>query len=294
MHGKGLREALMGKIRNSWEISKQCWRVLMLDRELLVFPIMSAGAMVLVIASFFIPLWESGVFQQASEHHRHVSITQDPVLFAVYFAFYLVSYFVIIYFNAALISAAMIRLRGGDPTIGDGLRAANRCLPAILGWTLLSAVIGMIIQAIEERVGILGKLVVGFIGLAWAVASYFVIPTIVTENVGPVEALKRSAAIIKKTWGETLTVQVGLSLLAFGAGLLAMVVMVGGGALMPLSPILGGSVMALGLIAFFAAILVTATLQAILTAALYLYAADGKVPGNFDNALLKNAFAPKS
>jgi hypothetical protein len=72
-----------------------------------------------------------------------------------------------------------------------------------------------------------------------------------------------------------------------------MVVIVGGGALMPVSPVLGGSVMALGVIGFFAAIVVTATLHAILTAALYLYAADGKVPQNFDNALLKNAFAPK-
>ena len=284
----------MGKIRNSWEISKQCWRVLMLDRELLVFPIMSAGAMLLVIASFFIPLWESGLLQSAHEHHERVTMTQDPALFAVYFAFYLVSYFVIIYFNSALISAAMIRLRGGNPTIGDGLRAANKCLPAILGWTLLSAVVGMIIQAIEERVGILGKLVVGFIGLAWAIASYFVIPTIVTENVGPVEALKRSAAIIKKTWGETLTVNVGLTVLAFGMGLLAMVVIVAGGALMPTSPVLGGSVMALGMVAFLGGILVTATLQAILTAALYLYAADGEVPRNFDNALLKTAFVPKS
>ncbi len=223
----------------------------------------------------------------------NVSATQDPVLFAAYFAFYLVSYFVIIFFNSALVSCAMIRLRGGDPTVGDGLRAAMKCLPAILGWALLSAIVGMIIQAIEERVGFLGRLVVGFIGLSWAIASYFVIPTIVSENVGPVEALKRSASIIKKTWGETLTVQVGLSVLAFAAGLVAMVVIVGGGALMPVSPVLGGSVMALGVIGFLAGIVVIATLHAILTAALYLYAADGKVPQNFDNALLKNAFAPK-
>lgn len=283
----------MNKIRTSWQIAKQCWRVLMLDTELLVFPLMSAGAMLLVIASFFIPLWESGMLQAAHEHHQHVSVTKDPALFIGYFAFYLVSYFVIIFFNSALVSCAMIRLRGGNPSIGDGLRAAMKCLPAILGWALLSAVVGMVIQAIEERVGFLGRLIVGFIGLSWAIASYFVIPTIVTENVGPVEALKRSASIIKKTWGETLTVQVGLSVVAVVAGVVAMLVIVAGGALMPMSPVLGGSVMALGFIAFFAGIVVTATLHAILTAALYLYAADGKVPQNFDNDLLKGAFAPK-
>jgi Family of unknown function (DUF6159) len=283
----------MRKIKISWQIAKQCWAVLRLDSELLIFPLLSAGALLLVIASFFIPLWSSGALQAAAEHHHRVTATQDPLVFAVYFAFYLVSYFVIIFFNSALVSCAMIRLRGGDPTVGDGLRAATKCLPAILGWALLSAVVGTIIQAIEERVGFLGRLVVGFIGLSWAIASYFVIPTIVTENVGPVEALKRSSSIIRKTWGETLTTQIGLSVVAFAAGLVAMVVIVAGGALMPVSPVLGGSVMVLGFIGFFAGIVVTATLHAILTAALYLYAADGKVPQNFDNALLKNAFAPK-
>ncbi len=283
----------MKKIKTSWEIAKQCWRVLLLDRELVLFPLLSAGALLLVSASFFVPIWESGALQTAAEHHHRVTATQDPLLFVAYFAFYLVCYFVIIFFNSALVACAMIRLRGGDPTVADGLRAAMKCLPAIFGWALLSASVGMVLQAIEERVGFLGRLVVGLIGLSWAIASYFVIPTIVIENVGPVEALKRSASIIKKTWGETLTVQVGLSVVAFAAGLVAMVVIVAGGALMPMSPILGGSVMALGVIAFFAGIVVTATLHAILTAALYLYAADGKVPQNFDNALLKNAFAPK-
>jgi len=284
----------MNRIKTSWRIAKQCWSVLLLDSELLIFPLLSAGALLLVMASFFVPLWESGLLKAAAEHHHHVTATQDPVLFAAYLAFYLVCYFVIIFFNAALVSCAMIRLRGGNPSVGDGLRAAVRCLPAILGWALLSAVVGMVIQAIEERVGFLGRLVVGFIGLSWAIASYFVIPTIVTESVGPVEALKRSASIIKKTWGETLTVQVGLSVVAFGAGLVAMVVIFAGGVLMPMSPALGGSLMALGFLGFFAALVVTATLHAILTAALYLYAADGKVPQNFDNALLQGAFAPKA
>ena len=284
----------MKKIKTSWEIAKQCWRVLMLDSELVLFPLMSGAVMLLVMASFFIPLWESGALQAAAEHqHQHVTTTQDPLLFAAYFAFYLVSYFVIIFFNSALVACAMIRLRGGDPTVGDGLRAAMKCLPAILGWALLSAIVGMVIQAIEERVGILGKFVVGFIGLSWAIASYFVIPTIVTENVGPIQALKRSASIIKKTWGETLTAQVGLSVVVFAAGIVTAGLIVGGGALMAMSPVLGGSLMVLGIVWIFAVVLVGATLHAILTAALYLYAADGKVPENFDNALLKNAFAPK-
>ena len=281
----------MKKIKTSWQIAKQCWRVLMLDRELLIFPLLSAIALLLVMASFLAPLWGSGLLSGA-EHDPEAA--HNPVLVAAYFAFYLVSYFVIIFFNSALVACALIRLRGGDPTVGDGLRAAAKCLPAILGWSLLSAVVGMVIQSIEERVGIIGRLIVGFIGIAWAIASYFVIPVIVTENVGPIQALKRSASIIKKTWGETLTTQVGLSVLVFAAGLVTVALMVGGGAVMPTSPVFGGSLMALGFVWIFAAVVVGATLHAILTAALYLYAADGKVPQNFDNELLQNAFTRKS
>jgi Family of unknown function (DUF6159) len=284
----------MNKIKTSWQIAKQCWRVLLLDKELLIFPLLSAIALLLVMASFVVPLWGSGLLKAASEHHHQVNAAHDPVLVAAYFAFYLVSYFVIIFFNSALVACALIRLRGSDPTIGDGLRAAAKCLPAILGWSLLSAVVGMVIQSIEERVGIIGRFIVGFIGIAWAIASYFVIPVIVTENVGPIQALKRSASIIKKTWGETLTTQVGLSVLVFAAGLVTVALMVGGGAVMPTSPVLGGSLMALGFVWIFAAVVIGATLHAILTAALYLYAADGKVPQNFDNELLQNAFTRKS
>lgn len=280
----------MKKIRISWQLAKQCWKVLMLDRELLLFPVLSSAAMVLVIASFMLPLWGSGLLQQAAEHK---DLAHNPVLIAAYLAFYLAAYFVIIFFNTALVACAMIRLRGGNPTVTDGLRAAWERLPAIFGWAALSAFVGLIIQAIEERVGIIGKIIVGLIGIAWAVASYFVIPTIVVENVGPVEALKRSAALIKRTWGEALTVQVGITAVLGIAGIVSAALFAGGGALMGANPIAGGSLLAAGIVWMLCVMVVGATLQAILTAALYLYAADGRVPGDFDNDLLKDVFVPK-
>lgn len=262
----------------------------MLDKELLVFPVMSTLAMILVVASFALPLWGSGLFQDLQQDPN---MAHDPALLAIYFAFYLVSYFVVIFFNAALISCAMIRLRGGDPTVGDGFRGAMKCLPAIFGWAFLSAVVGMVLQALEERVGFIGKLVVSLIGLAWAIASYFVIPVLVTENVGPVDALKRSSSIIRKTWGETLTTQIGLSVVVFGAGLVAVALFAGGGVMMEASPQIAVVLFGLGALWLIVVSMMSAAMQGILTSALYLYAADGKVPGNFDGELLKGAFAPK-
>jgi hypothetical protein len=280
----------MRKLRISWQLARQCWKVLLLDRELLLFPVMSSAALLLVIASFLTPLWSTGVLQRAAEHK---DIAHDPLLVASYVAFYLVSYFVILFFNTALVACALIRLRGGNPTVADGLRAASARLPAILGWSTLSALVGLFVRALEERVGIIGKIIVGFIGIAWAIASFFVIPTIVAENVGPVEALKRSASLIKRTWGETLTVQVGLSLVLAAVGIVAAVFFAGGSALIGSHLALGGTLIGIGILWMLGVLVIGATLQAILTAALYLYAADGKVPGGFDDELLQSAFARK-
>src|SRR5690606_4534657 len=132
-----------------------------------------------------------------------------------------------------------------------------------------------------------------FVGLAWAIASYFVLPVIVTENTGPVAALKRSAAIIKKTWGEALTAQVGLFAVMGAGAFLSGLLVTGGTVLFNHGAVAGGILIALGIAAIFATIVVGATLQAILTAALYLYAADGAAPRNFDGAVLREVFARK-
>jgi hypothetical protein len=85
-----------------------------------------------------------------------------------------------------------------------------------------------------------------------------------------------------------------LGVLVFVAGVVAAALIVGGTVLVGANPVIGGSVMALGFIGFLAAVIAGATLHAILTSALYLYAADGKVAQNFDNELLQNAFTRKS
>src|SRR5882724_10286722 len=94
------------------------------------------------------------------------------------FLFYLANYFVVIFFNTALIHAATIRLRGGDPTLSDGLGFAWENVGRILQWAAVAATVGMILRAIEERVGWLGRFIIALVGAAWTVATYFVIPVI--------------------------------------------------------------------------------------------------------------------
>ena len=109
----------------------------------------------------------------------------------------------IFYFNAALVGAAMIRLEGGDPTVSDGLRIANSKLGAILGYAAIAATVGIVLRMIEERLGIVGRWVVGLLGVAFTLATFLVVPLLVSRNIGPVDAVKESATLLKKTGAKT-------------------------------------------------------------------------------------------
>src|SRR5436190_4478009 len=102
------------RLARSWELIKASSTVLRQDKELLLFPLFSAIAALLVSASFLIPLFVTGAFEHADSHSGNTGT------WIVLFLFYLSQYFVIFFFNAALIGAALIRLDGGDPTVADG------------------------------------------------------------------------------------------------------------------------------------------------------------------------------
>ena len=167
--------------------------------------------------------------------------------------FYFVNYFIIIYFNAALIGAARIRLRGGDPNVWDGFRIANSNLRGIIGWAFISAIVSLIFYALEITTWLLRG--------AWSVFTYLVIPILVVEGVGPVEAIKRSASLLRRTWGEQLVSRFGFDLMVIIVGLPIVLVAVAIGIVVP-QP--AGLIIAVGfgVVAIGALILVTSALKA--------------------------------
>jgi len=168
------------RLSNSWELVKASAAVLRSDKELVVFPIVSAIGVLIVTATFAVPLFLAGLFDQMYTDGHGL----QPLGMLVAFLFYLVQYFVIFFANTALVGAAMIRLDGGDPTVGDGFRIAMRRAGPILGYALISATVGLILRTIAERAGILGRLVISLIGLAWNLATYLVVPVLAAEDVG--------------------------------------------------------------------------------------------------------------
>lgn len=281
-----------------WQLAQQSWRVLKLDKELLVFPLLSGIACVLVMASFAVPLWSTGfvdeVMQERAANQGDGGTFHQIVGLVLLFAYYFVNYFVIVFFNSALIACAIIRFKGGDPTLRDGFSAATSLLPQIAGWAAVAATVGVVLRVIESRSEKVGQIVAGLLGMAWSAVSYFVVPVIVVERVGPIDATKRSFNILKKTWGEALVANLGVGFVIFFASLLGIVpIILGVVALATANIALGIAGIAIGIVLLLIVSLISTALHSILIGALYLYASEGTVPQQFDEDVFRHAFAPK-
>jgi hypothetical protein len=196
----------------------------------------------------------------------------SPLIIVLLFIMYLVFYFIGIYFNTAIVGCATIRLEGGNPTIKDGFRIANKNLRAIAGWALIAATVGIILSAIRERAGILGQIVTSLIGFAWTMAAFFVIPVYIYENLSVSKAIKRSAHVFKDTWGETFIGYFGLGLILVPLALIGLIPIAVG---FYVDGLLVGFIIALVYWIIIACLGIAA--QGVLKASLYRYAITGKV-----------------
>lgn len=277
---------MFDRLARSWTLVKASAAVLRSDKELLLFPVISGVATLLVAASFAVPVIGLRLFEGGEI---------GPLGAVVGFLFYLCQYFVIFFFNTALVGAAMIRLEGGDPTVADGLRIARGKLGVILGYAAIAATVGLLLKAASERAGAFGKILIGLLGMAWTVGTFLVVPILVTRDVGPIDAVKESMALLKRTWGENVAGNVGIGL-AFG--LLTTAVVIASIALVIGAAALGGgrlALVAIGLavIAIAGVAVVQAALSGVYSAAVYRYAVDGEAPQGFAGDQLQAAFRPK-
>jgi hypothetical protein len=278
----------MKKIAHTWSLMSACWQVLKKDKAMLLFPLISGFCCLLLIASFALPLYATNHWRPPA---RDAETAQQVIYYGVLFLFYVCNYFVVVFFNSALVACATMRLSGGNPTLGDGFRAAAARLPVIAGWAVISATVGLVLRVIEDRSEKVGRFVAGLLGTAWTVVSFLVIPMLVVENKNPFTALKESTLLLKKTWGEQVVGNFSFGLIFFVLAIPAF--------LLILLAVFSGSLaviilsVALAVIYLLILGLVQSALQSIFQAALFLYARDGQVPAGFEAELLGNAMASR-
>jgi hypothetical protein len=277
------------RIGNGWALAKSSFKVLKLDPELMLFPLASGIACLLVLASFLLPLVGlGGDYLEVITDDKTTG--GDIVAYILLFLFYFATYFIVIFFNCALVSCAIIRFKGGDPTVMDGLRSAMGSIHYITLWALVAATVGLILKVIESRSENVGRFIAGLLGAAWSMLTFFVAPILVVEQRTPWDAFKRSKDVMVKTWGETFTASFSLGLLNLVVFLVGGLPIMAGLFMMGTSPIVGYLLLAIGIILVIGGILCTTALDTILLAALYIYAEEGVVPEAFDEGTFNSAF----
>ena len=273
------------RLSNSWELAKASWNVLLADKELLIFPILSFIASAVVFATFIIPMLLADLVDSLFASGFNI------MGIIIGLAFYSVLYFVTIFSNAALVGAAMIRLEGGDPTVGDGIRIAMKHIVAIFGYAVIAATVGLILNQISERSGQIGRFIVGIIGLAWNVITFLVVPVLVIEGIGPIAAIQRSGTLLKKTWGEQIVGNLSVNFVFSLIGVLLFIVGAAASVLaFSFSVGLGIAVIVLFAGLLMIVSLISSALSGIYKAAVYQYAVSGKAGQFFDQTTIQGAF----
>jgi len=205
------------RLSNGWTLAMNSLKVLKENKQLIIFPVLSGISLVLIMGSFVLVFL--GVNGWSDEN------IEDPGTIGNYlylFLFYLVNYFIVVFFNMGLIHCTRLYFRGEEVSINAGLRFSLSRIGTIFSWAVFAATVGTILRIIQEESGIIGKIITGIIGIVWNIATFFVVPVIAYEDLGPIAAFKRSSQLMKQKWGESLGATFSFGLIQF----LAMIVLV--------------------------------------------------------------------
>ena len=269
----------MGSISRGFRLARASWWVVKKDRELLWLPVISFVCSLVVMVVFGLGMLGIGLPKQGE--------TVSPGIYILGFFMYVALSFVTIYFNAAVIGTAMKRLRGEDAKISDGLALARQHIGKIFVWAVLTATVGMILRQLQERAGIVGRILIGIVGIAWSVLTYFVLPVLLFEPVGVGESIKRSTQIFRERWGEQF---IGNATISLAVVLIGIPVVLVGGLLAAVAPPVGILVLIVSIGALMA---IGAACSGVFNAALYRYATTGESSGAFTVEDMNASFRPR-
>ena len=274
----------MSKIAITMSLMKASWQVLKKDKELLLLPVFSGICCLSVMTIFILQGLEHGWLKSFA---NDAASQQKNTAYCFMFLFYYCNYLVIVFFNSAIIACAVIRMNGGNPTLGDGLQAAVNRFPHIAGWALIAATIGFLLGMIESGSQRGSSIIARILGISWSVISYLAIPLIVVEKTNPLFAMDFSMEMMRRTWGEQVigNFSFGLVFSLFSLPVLPFLLL--------FSKTWGASSFLPNLIFVVIYLIILSifqsALQNIFNAVIYVFARDGKVPDEFSAEQLRGA-----
>ena len=270
------------RLSNGWKISMNSFKILKANKQLIIFPVLSGISLLLLIGSFF-----TAIYAASGWNFDNLNGTSPVINYLVMFLFYVVNYFIVVFFNMALIHCTHLYFKGEEVTVQKGLQFSMSRLGVIFSWAIFAATVGTILRAIQENSGALGKIITGIIGIVWSVATFFVVPVIAYEKLGPIDAFKRSSQLMKQKWGESLGATFSFSIIQLLAMFLLAIPLFAIGAL--IHPLAG---VALAIPGAFIILAVMSAAQTIFVSAVY-HDVTGDPTEHFNQQMIDNLFQKK-
>lgn len=286
---------MFGSFTRSWEFAKISYRLLGQNKRLILFPILSTLAALLILISFIVPLAATGQLAEWSQFLDEDSTgSGSPIMYITAFLFYFCNYFVVVFCNTGLMACTLKMLNGESATVSYGITFAMKRLPQLVGWALISAVVGVLLKAIENSNKRFGSIIRALLGSAWTALTYFVVPVIVVEGAGPIKAFKRSTQTLQSAWGTALAGNFSMGLIGFLFTLpiiLLFILFIFMGVLSSPLGLLISIVLLIALIVIICAI--TGAADSIFKAVLYAYVSGKTIPEDIDTDSFEYAFRQK-
>lgn len=272
------------RLSNGWTITQSSFSILKKNKQLLIFPVLSGISMLLIMASIIVPILAAAGWEM---ENVNINFENKAVPYLFTFLFYLINYFVVVFFNMALIHCTKLYLQGEEASVSAGLKFSISRISVILSWAMFAATVGTILRLIQENTGWLGKLLAGILGMVWGITTFFVVPIIAYENLGPISAFKRSSQLMKEKWGESLSATFSLGLIKFVAILL--IALPCGLIASYINPFAG---IALGILLVFVVLTVISAAETVFISLVYQNI-NGSVEAHFDQQLIDGLFSKK-
>jgi hypothetical protein len=167
-------------------------------------------------------------------------------------------------------------------------------LPQLLAWSAVSATVGLVIRVLEQagrKRGEYGKyFLIQIFGVLWSVATYFIVPVLVIERLGPWKALKRSVKVLSRTWGDQIGGRIGIDFFILPIWLAGFALVSFGVHAGVTTSSAGPILLGVGILWLVVTALIHSTLDTVLLSALYLYSTQDEIPAQWEAAQLEQAF----
>ena len=269
------------RIRTGWQLTKAALKILQQDKELILYPLCAALGMIGLIVVFFFITISSGLIVSLAT--PSLANSTRYIFIAL---FLLAAYTVSIFFEAAIIASTFQRCEGKNPTFSSGLSLPAKRIVSLVLWAIILTLVTIFIQMIRNlskgrsrKAQTTSNIGASTLETGWHLFSFFVIPSIVIEDLSVFKALQRSKYLFIKTWGENITAQFTTGALFFVLMLLGVLPLVG-------AALIGNDLLLIltsisFLIWIIAIIILSTTINGILVALLYAYATNKRIPKSY-------------